>query len=311
MKQNVKRALICDDETKIFEKIEGYLKSKDIVVEERVDDYYSLHKKLTEAKENMYRYQLVLIDVSLELSGGNENGIQIYNQISEEFPDQHYIIYTRQDTEEIRSQITRLYYKRNVDIVLLSNDFDQREIGWAIERSLPRKTDTVFLVYGRNRKKNTSIKNMLTNNFGLKVMSFHDAKIMTKGNKVIFDIFMTATTKTYASIILFTDDEEVELRKEYVEEDDYENSKSKEKKRRQSRPNVYVEAGFLMGTKPFTTAIVDWPDDKESFSRPSDFDGMYYYKFDDTIQKREEIKNWLEYIGCNLKLHPNWKNMPI
>src|SRR5260221_3681391 len=110
-----------------------------------------------------------------------------------------------------------------------------------------------------------------------------------------------------ASGLLSTNDKTAILRRDLRLRSD----KTLEKERRQSRPNVYVEAGYARGLRPNRTLFVEWPTNQKSFLGPSDFAGIHTIRFDGQRRSRELLKRRLEFARCELSLSPAWASMKL
>jgi len=226
-----------------------------------------------------------MIDIDLSLSGEKENGIQVYNSIVHDFPDETYIIYSGQDIDELRKQINRLMY-RDVQLVLLDEVINKQNLRYHFNRliqAVPR--NRVFIVHGRNIEKKNEVINLLKL-FNLEVVEWEDARERAQSSRnYIYDIVIKGIEMSHLTLVLFTDDEEVELRKQFLTPSDHESNNTIEK-RRQSRANVYIEAGYAMGIRPKRTIFLEYPDRNKFFESPSDFAGMHSIRFRGTPNDR-------------------------
>lgn len=169
----------------------------------------------------------------------------------------------------------------------------------------------LFIVHGRNQDKERKIRKLLTRGFGLEVVDWEDARRNARSQRdYIFDIVLSGIQMSHATLALFRDDEVVELRKKFRAIDDIDGA-LKGEKRRQSRPNVYIEAGYAIGVRPKRTIFVEWPDRKKYFVSPSDFQGIHALRFENTPEGREALRSRLEDARCRLSLASNWKNMRL
>src|ERR1700722_15303487 len=97
--QQKQRVLICDDEPPQYNKLRRYLESEGFECDERVDRYEAVVAKLTEARRGRRWYQIVMMDADLSASRESLNGIQMYQSLVGDFPDENYIVYTRHDAD--------------------------------------------------------------------------------------------------------------------------------------------------------------------------------------------------------------------
>jgi CheY-like chemotaxis protein/predicted nucleotide-binding protein len=296
-------ALVCDDREEQF----------DIVAEVLGDaGFEAKHvKNGTEAKMELERvrrdakyFDVVMIDFDLSMNGQNETGEGVYLDLEREFGQEDYIIYTTTDADHMREAINRLSTK-DVSFSLL----DYKSMKFQLFLCLPKQDhDTVFLVCGRNADKNGRITEILKKGLGLKVVTFEEARRKVKSpRKYIYEIVMAGIDSTYCSLVLFTDDEEVALREEFLQSADYDNTAWENAPvRRQSRGNVLIEAGYAFGRRPWRTIFVQWTDDDSYFDLPSDFAGAHYLDYDDSKDARENLMNRLLDCHCQMKPKKGW-----
>ena len=165
-------------------------------------------------------------------------------------------------------------------------------------------------MHGRNYDKKEKIQKVIEKGFGLDIVDWEHARARVSDAKrdYIFEIVMKGIELSQVTLVLFTDDEEVEMRSKFLDKSDkLEISfKDRRKRRRQARPNVYIEAGYALGVRPNRTIFLEWPDDLSVFSSPSDFQGIHVIKYNDTPESRKILKNRLECARCLLNLDPGW-----
>jgi len=157
------------------------------------------------------------------------------------------------------------------------------------------KTKIVFVVHGRNREAKDALFSFL-DSLGLYPLCLVDAIAKTgEGSPYIGDILETAFSEAQAVIVLMTPDDEARLREPYRETGDeiYEKQLTP-----QSRPNVLFEAGMAMGKSSKRTILIELGE-----LRPfSDISGRHVVKLDNSIEKRKDLVQRLNSIGCPVSL---------
>lgn len=305
------RVLIVEDENENYRKLRDHLEEQGFHVEKRIDTESELRHYLEAAKAGKKWYEFVMIDIDLSYSAEPDNGIDIYHRVLHEFPEETYIIYSHQDLDEFRSRINQLMY-RNVELVLLDEVLGRMNIRFHLTRLVQRvPANRVFIIHGRNHDKLVRMKRLLHHGFGLAVIEWEDARTNAQSlRNYIFDIVLSGIEMSHLTVALFTDDEIVELRREFRTTDDIDATLTREK-RRQARPNVYIEAGYAIGVRPKRTIFVEWPDRKKLFASPSDFQGIHALRFEDTPEGREALRKRLEDARCTLAPARNWRTMRL
>lgn len=306
-----RRVLIVDDRSKNYNKLRDYLQKEGFDVEKRIDTENQLREHLQKAKEQKIWYEFVMIDIDLSKSGEKSNGIQIYLSVLHDFREETYIIYSSQDVDQFRDDINRLMY-RDVELVLLDEVLHRMNIGFHMSRLIQKvPSNKVFVIHGRHDTKLNKLVKLLTQGFGLEVVKLEEARRNAQSPRdYIFDIVLSGIEISHVSIALFTDDELVELRKKFRTVEDLDES-LKRTKRRQARPNVYIEAGYAIGVRPKRTIFLEWPDRQKYFVAPSDFQGIHSIRFDDSPEARTVLKDRLEDARCRLSPVKNWKTMRL
>ncbi|MCK9390688.1 MAG: nucleotide-binding protein [Syntrophales bacterium] len=302
-----KRAIICDDQEDHYEDVKKYLTEEGYECHERVENEAGIRFALEKARKERRWFDVILIDMDLSAADQGETGESIYNSLSKEYPNETYIIYTTLDADKFRAAISRMASKA-VSFVLL----DRRIIRFQLYLCLPR-TDprTVFLVHGRDNNKANALKNVMNEGFGLEVLPFESTHALTnEPRKYIYELVLAGIQNTHVTIVLFSDDEEVELRNQFVEEGDFEKVRSNANdKRRQSRGNVLIEAGYAFGIRPNRTIFLKWSDPIAHFDLPTDFAGSHYLQYDNSPEAREKLKDRLINCRCHVTTSRNWKNI--
>jgi predicted nucleotide-binding protein len=303
--------LICDDNEKNYAKLRKYLESEGFDCAKQVSTENEVREALRYAQEKKKWYQFVMLDMDLSMSNGPIiNGAQLYHNILPDYPNETYIIYSGQDADMYRDEINMLMY-RDVSFVLLDNLVKEKNIRLYLARVISRaEPSRVFLVHGRNLDKKKKLINLLEKGFGLNVVKWEDARErITTSRDYVYEIVMAGIEMSHLTIVLFTDDEIVQLRDKFKNADD----RGIGIERRQSRSNVYIEAGYAFGVRPRRTIFVEWPDKgKFDFTAPSDFGGVHVVKFDGKENSRAILKNRLECARCNVQDSAiNWRTIEL
>jgi len=307
------RVLICDDDPNQYGILSTYLEREGFHCDPRVDRFEDLRSKIIDSYRLRQWYSFIMIDIDLSKSGEQYTGIDCYSHLSAEFPGEAYVIYTSEDVNPFRQKMNRLLY-RDVELVLLEKLIDKEDIRFYLKRIVQEHNySKIFIVQGRNDEKVGKISRLLTKGFGLEVIAWQDARDQVRSDhKSVFDIVLAGIEMSACTLVLLTDDEEVELRSEFRIKSDFEENRGKAgEKRRQARPNVYIEAGYAFGRRPNRTVFVEWPDRIDLFEAPSDWGGIYTVRFDDGPQSREHLKRVLENARCQLKPRKDWKSMKV
>ena len=220
-----------------------------------------------------------------------------------------YIIYSSHDADQYRAEINRLMY-RDVKFVLLDQLLKERNLrlhlSELISNANPRR---VFLVHGRNHTLKNKVQRLLTDGFGLEVVGWEDASDRVKTTRpYIYEIVMAGIELSHLTLVLFSDDEKVELREKFKSAPE----KSDKRERRQARANVFIEAGYAMGVRPRRTLFLEWTENpKVTFDIPSDFAGIHSIRFNESAEKRDVLRRRLESARCLLKVKAGWDTMPL
>jgi predicted nucleotide-binding protein/CheY-like chemotaxis protein len=307
-KKQRNRVLICDDEKTQYVKLRRYLESEDFECEECVNTYEGVVEKLSNAVSSRRWYHMVMMDIDLRRSGEKLNGIQMYQALAAEFPDENYVVYSRHDADKFRSEINRLRF-REVSLVLLDEVLTQNRLRLHLTRLIDSVDHRkVFLVCGRNTVKNAGLIKFLNEGLRLDVIPWETARRRAKSDYV-FEIVLQGIQMSHATVVLFTDDEEVKLRKKFLKADD--DDASGKSGRWQARPNVYIEAGYARGIRQKRTIFVEWPDRVRGFKAPSDFSGIHSARFTGDRQSREQLAERLEAARCLVDRSPAWLTMKL
>lgn len=304
------RVLICDDNQRNYEKLKKYLANEGFVCADRISTETELRQELTAAENARAWYQFVMLDMDLSFSAEPKaTGLSVYHSVLPEFPNETYIIYSSHDADEYRAEINRLMY-RDVKFVLLDQLLKEGNIRLHLSGLISNaNARRVFLVHGRNLILRDKVHRLLTDGFGLEVIGWEDAREkVTTARPYIYEIVMAGIEMSHLTLVLFSDDERVELREKFKSRAE----KGDERERRQARANVYIEAGYAMGVRPRRTLFLEWSESaKAIFEAPSDFAGMHSIRFDETAAKRDVLRRRLESARCLLNARTDWETMPL
>lgn len=153
----------------------------------------------------------------------------------------------------------------------------------------------VFVVHGRNSRAKTAMHDFLRS-INLTPIEWISA-IHATGNPSPFieKVVKTALSDAQAVVVLFTPDDEVRLKQEFVSTNDHDYEK---KMFGQARPNVLFEAGRAIGIMPDRTVFVELGN-----IRPlSDLAGIHVVKLSNKPDKRQELAQKLKSAGCSICL---------
>jgi predicted nucleotide-binding protein len=155
------------------------------------------------------------------------------------------------------------------------------------------KDNSVFVVHGRNDKLRRSLFDFLRA-LGLKPLEWEKVVLMTKRtNPYIGDILDNTMAKVQAVVVLFSPDDLARLRPELVTKND---AASEKQPRGQPRPNVLFEAGLALGRHPGKTILVE----VGKLRKFSDIAGRHVVRLSNAYDKRNDLANRLENLGCNV-----------
>ena len=153
------------------------------------------------------------------------------------------------------------------------------------------KNNSVFVVHGRDEPLRRSMFAFLRA-LGLRPMEWAHAVREAKGaNPYVGEIINSAMARVQAVVVLFSPDELAQLKDHFCSRDEM---KTEGKLQGQPRPNVLFEAGLALGAHPEKTLLVQ-VGKVRSFS---DIAGKHLVKLTDDFDKRNELGNRLENIGC-------------
>jgi predicted nucleotide-binding protein len=154
---------------------------------------------------------------------------------------------------------------------------------------------TVFVVHGRNGRARRAMFEFLRA-INLNPLEWTEIRKATgKTNPYIGEILEKGFSMARAVLVLWTPDDEVQLKLELRKTDDppYEAELSG-----QARPNVLFEAGMAMGLHSERTVLAQLGD-----LRPfSDIGGRHLVRLDNSPQCRKELASRLASAGCDVNL---------
>lgn len=158
-----------------------------------------------------------------------------------------------------------------------------------------RNPRAVFVVHGRNLVLRDAMF-LFLRSIELQPIEWSSAIAATgKPTPYVGEILECAFRMAQAFVILFTPDDEGQLREEYREMTDPPHETSLVP---QARLNVVFEAGMAIGQHPDRTVLVE-----VGSLRPfSDIDGLHVVRMDDSSQRRQELANRLKSAGCLVNL---------
>ena len=161
----------------------------------------------------------------------------------------------------------------------------------------PNKPNTsrVFVIHGRNEEIRRALFDFLRA-IDLKPIEWSVAVALTgKPSPFVEEILDAAMQYAQAIIVLFTGDDQVRLRDEFL----WVNDPAYEKEATpQSRPNVIFEAGLALGKYPERTILV-----QVGKLRPfSDIAGRHFVRLRNTSKSRQELAQRLKLAGCKVDL---------
>jgi predicted nucleotide-binding protein len=156
----------------------------------------------------------------------------------------------------------------------------------------------VFVVYGRNDKARLAMFSFL-HSLNLKPLEWnHLIRLTGNGSPYVGDVLDVGFRVAQAAIVLFTPDDEAQLRQQYrsINEPPYEAILTP-----QPRPNVILEAGMALGIAPTRTILVEFGN-----LRPiSDLHGRHFIRMNNNHARRNDLVQRLQTAGCSVDLTGN------
>ena len=171
-----------------------------------------------------------------------------------------------------------------------------------VEHQQPRMTEpilvdprAIWVVHGRDLNVRDSMFSFLRA-IGLKPLEFSSAAQLTgKASPYVGEVLDVAFLAAQAAVVLFTPDDEGRLRSQYQQPEDPPHEKDLTP---QARPNVLFEAGMAVGRYPDRTILVE-----VGTLRPfSDIAGRHIIRLNNSSQRRQELAQRLEVVGCPVDL---------
>lgn len=160
----------------------------------------------------------------------------------------------------------------------------------------------VFIIHGRNHRIRDAMVEFLRS-LDLHPVSFEEAKRRTKeGSPYNLKILRNAITINTTILALITPDDIGFLNPFFQTEEDTENDK---RPMGQARSNVIFETGFSLAINPTRTILIVFG----KVRKYSDVAGINYFYFNDSPEKRTELKELLKSIGCKVKENPDYLNV--
>jgi predicted nucleotide-binding protein len=164
------------------------------------------------------------------------------------------------------------------------------------------KGKSVFVVHGRDDALRKSMFDFLRA-LGLHPMEWDHAlrQARSKGaNPYVGEILDEVMEKAQAVVVLFSPDDLVQLKEQFLNADD---RSTEGKLQGQARPNVLFEAGLAMGRHPKKTVLV-----QVGMVKPfSDVGGRHMVRLNDSTESRNDLANRLEGLHCEVdKVGRDW-----
>lgn len=156
----------------------------------------------------------------------------------------------------------------------------------------------VFVVHGRNAPLASALFEFLQA-LDLRPLEWDELVRMTgEPNPYIGDVLAKGFEVAQAAVVLFSGDDEAQLREEFrgPHDDSFESVLTP-----QARPNVILEAGMALAYFPKRTVLV-----QVGKLRPmSDLSGKHLVFLDDSTEKRKAVAQRLEAAGCPVNTSGN------
>jgi len=163
------------------------------------------------------------------------------------------------------------------------------------------KGKSVFVVHGRDEALRKSMFDFLRA-LGLNPLEWDHAvrQARSKGaNPYVGDIIDEVMDKAQAVVVMFSPDDLVQLKEQFLHADD----RAEGKPQGQARPNVLFEAGLAMGRHPRKTVLVQVGKVKPF----SDVGGRHMVRLSESTESRNDLANRLEGLGCEVdKVGRDW-----
>ncbi len=157
------------------------------------------------------------------------------------------------------------------------------------------KENSVFVVHGRDEGLRKSMFGFLRA-LGLNPIEWSKAVLLPKkggGNPHVDEIVASAMAQAQAVVVIFSPDDLAQLRPELIRKGE---SASEGKLQGQPRPNVFFETGLALGRYPAKTLLIQIG----TLRGFSDIEGMHLVRLTNAFEKRQDVANRLEKIGCTI-----------
>jgi len=215
----------------------------------------------------------------------------------------HRVPIKRISTSQERTEVAKHRIRTASERVIIQNPPNGNKHQRPRKLASPEKKTNpkqVFLIHGRNSKLNSSINSFLRS-ISLQPVEFSSAihstirKLKSGGNPYIGDILDVTFQRVKVLIVLFSPDDEVQLRKQLWSKSE---KRIEKKLTPQARPNVIFEAGLAYGRYPEKTLFLAVGKTKQF----SDIAGRHMLHLDNSTTKRRDFANRLAAMGCEVDL---------
>src|SRR5882724_11937644 len=150
----------------------------------------------------------------------------------------------------------------------------------------------VFIIHGRNTNAVQQLSRFLRA-LGLEPWPFEKVSTALGANPYVGEVVEKGIQQARIVIALFTPDERAVLQRGFYQSTD----KEHDRRRSQSRPNVFLEAGMALAFAPDRTLLVVAGD----VELPSDFGGRLLLRLSNSAGPRRQLREVIEQMGCQLE----------
>jgi predicted nucleotide-binding protein len=155
---------------------------------------------------------------------------------------------------------------------------------------------SVFIVHGRNTAARDELAKFLRHLDAKPITWTQAAADTSKPSPTTMEIISAGMAKAQAIIVIFTPDDEAQLKTAFVKNND---GLHETQLTGQARQNVILEAGMALGAAPNRTVLV-----RLGHTRPiSDIEGINWIDLGDAWDNRERLRAAL--VNANVTLEPN------
>ena len=165
------------------------------------------------------------------------------------------------------------------------------------------KDSSVFVVYGRDEGLRKAMFEFLLE-LRLNPIEWNKAVLLPKrggGNPHVDQIVEEAMEHAQAVVVIFSPDDLAQLRPSLLRKGE---KAAEGKLQGQPRPNVFFEAGLALGRHPRKTLLIQIGKVRGF----SDIEGMHLVRLTNDADKRQDVANRLEKIGCKVDTRGNdWR----